>query len=228
MKIVFLIPPSEGKNKWWNHESEQLSFIFEKPASIVAGVTPKDLHCKDKRYEEALQLNRFTLDGTSWYMPAIERYSGVMYNAIDYAGMSQVGKRFFEENFLIISGMYGLVSSGDVIGDYKLPIWVKWLYSFWWDSITQALRDAKPDIVVNLLPQAYAKVIDFDALETQVVHVVFMKYRENNLVNMAHGVKKVKWEWIKNVCEKQLTHYTLFEWEMRKDDTQITIQIIQK
>ncbi len=228
MKIVFLIPPSEGKNKDWINESEQLSFIFEKPFGIATHATPKDLHCKDKRFEEAVILNSNTLWGNSDYMPAINRYSGVMYNAIDYVGMNDTGKLFFEENFLVVSGMYGLVKPLDVIWNYKLPIATKWLYKFWWDTLTNTLRDTKPDMVVNLLPQAYAKTIDFWSLNTQVVHIAFMKYKNDVLVNMAHGVKKVKWEWIKNVCENALTHYTQFSWEVIEAGGEITLQIIQE
>ena len=48
-----------------------------------------------------------------------------MYNAIDYEGMSDKGKDFFNSHFLIFSGMYGMVSPQDIIGDYKLPIETK-------------------------------------------------------------------------------------------------------
>jgi len=228
MKIIYLIPPSEGKNKWWTHESEQLSFILGKPSYIAQNVTSKDLHCKDKRYEEAIKLNHALIEQTSDYTPAIQRYSWVMYNAIDYIGMSDQASKYFEGNFLILSGMYGLVTPNDIIGNYKLPIWAKWLYKFWWDNLTRTLKDLQPDLVVNLLPQAYMKTIDFHSLDTQVVHVAFMKYKDDALVNMAHWVKKVKGEWIKNVCEKRLTHYNQFEWDMIEKDTEITIQIIQK
>jgi len=95
-KIIFLLPPSEGKNNVGWYESEQLSFIFEKPSEIALAATPKDLHCKDKRYEEAIELNNLVLWAQWEFCQAIERYSGVMYNAIDYTGMNNVGKQFFE------------------------------------------------------------------------------------------------------------------------------------
>jgi len=84
-------------------------------------------------------------------------------------------------------------------------------------------------MIVNLLPQSYAKAIDFDQLTAQVVHVAFMKYKQENLVNMAHGVKKVKGEWIKNICENSVVDYTQFQWdEIEKNASQITVRIIQK
>ncbi len=48
-----------------------------------------------------------------------------MYNAIDYHNMNLKGKQYFENNFKILSGMYGIVSPLDMIGNYKLPIETK-------------------------------------------------------------------------------------------------------
>ena len=46
----------------------------------------------------------------------------MMYKAIDYLSLSEKGKAYFDEHFLILSGMYGIVSPQDKIGNYKLPI----------------------------------------------------------------------------------------------------------
>jgi hypothetical protein len=44
-KIIFLIPPSEGKNTKNTFEKEDISFNFEKPKFISENVTEKDLKC---------------------------------------------------------------------------------------------------------------------------------------------------------------------------------------
>jgi len=45
-KILFLLPPSEGKNSENKYKKEELSFRFEKPLEISASVDEKDLKCK--------------------------------------------------------------------------------------------------------------------------------------------------------------------------------------
>ncbi|MFC1798029.1 hypothetical protein ACFLY2_02630 [Patescibacteria group bacterium] len=45
MKILFLLPPSEGKNSENKYTKEELSFNFEKPLEIAQNVTGKDLKC---------------------------------------------------------------------------------------------------------------------------------------------------------------------------------------
>jgi len=86
MKIIYLLPPSEGKNSGGSGRDEKVSFRFKKPLDIAKNATEKDLKCSGKRYEEGIELNSNI--ESSLKIAAIERYSGVMYNAIDYLGMN--------------------------------------------------------------------------------------------------------------------------------------------
>ncbi len=220
MKIIYLLPPSEGKNTQWTDESESLSFDFKKPLEIAVNATQKDLKCKDARYEQGIQLNKNIEN--SQVLPAIERYSWVMYNAIDYKWMSALGKKYFEENFIILSGMYWLVRPLDKIWNYKLPIETKWLYNFWWDSISEYLDGLNADYIVDMLPWSYAKMINFKKLKTKVIRVNFLHTKDWELKKITHGVKKVKGEYIKNICEHGFTDIT------KRDTTSWEIDIISQ
>jgi len=46
MKILFLLPPSEGKNSENKYNTEDLTYEFDKPLEIAKNVTEKDLKCK--------------------------------------------------------------------------------------------------------------------------------------------------------------------------------------
>jgi cytoplasmic iron level regulating protein YaaA (DUF328/UPF0246 family) len=226
-KILFLLPPSEWKNKWWNETLEKLSFTFEKPKSIAINATEKDLKSKWFRYEEWITLNKAIV---SWksdnYAPARSRYSWVMYNAIWYDSLSETWKLFFDENFLILSWMYWLVRSQDIIGNYKLPIETKWLLSFWGDSITKEIQFLKPDCIVNLLPLSYQKMIDFAVLGPEIMTVNFCTEKNWELKKITHGVKKVKWEWIRRICELQIKEYKHFWWEVTCNTEGVEVTII--
>jgi len=54
-----------------------------------------------------------------------------MYSGIAYENMSQEAKKYFEEHFCILSGMFGILKPQDLICNYKLPIETKGLYRFW-------------------------------------------------------------------------------------------------
>lgn len=217
--MIFLIPPSEGKNMGWKEAKEKLSFSFIKPIDIASKATEKDLKCIWKRYEEGIELNKNIEKSET--LPAIERYSGVMYSGIAYENMSQEAKKYFEEHFCILSGMFGILKPQDLICNYKLPIETKGLYRFWWDTITQRLNERGVDIIIDLLPNSYKKMLNWKNLNAKVLQIEFLQNKEGKIKKMTHGVKKIKGEYIKNICENWFTDIPDF-W----DDKIKTIEII--
>ena len=221
-KILFLIPPSEWKKMGGEKRKQKQSFVFEKPKEKALEATQKDLKCIGKRFEEAKKLNENIF---SWNIQellfSIERYTGVMYQALDYENMSIFGKKYFDTHFLIISGMYGLLKPHDTIANYKLPIETKWLARFWKENITQTLNDIWGDIIVDLLPESYKKMIDWKLLNASIVQVEFLTFKQWKSKKMSHGVKTIKGNYIKNICEKGFTDIS----QMMKEKRQ-TISII--
>lgn len=224
MKILFLLPPSEAKNSWWNQDKEKLEYLFKKPCDISKNVSENDLKCKWKRFEEWLELNKHLCENKQEeFMFSIERYTWVMYNYIDYTSMIDEEKQFFENNFLICSWMYGLLKSKDSIWNYKLPIETKWLYKYWWTRVVEIINDMEVDYVVNLLPISYSKLIfwnnkteekNFDKFRKfWIININFLK---EDWKKISHWVKRIKWEWIKKICKNNITNYNEFWWEISK------------
>lgn len=243
MKIVYLIPPSEGKNSWGDCTPETLSLFFEKPYKIAIHATEKDLKCKWSRYEEGIELNKLLthpwipslktkggrIQDTSirpkgsclkgWglndleTLPAISRYSGVMYNAINYAWMDREAQKYFRKHYLILSGMYGVLKPEDMIGNYKLPIETKGLYAFWDSKITDTLNNLELDYIVDFLPNSYKKMIDWKSLEAKVIRVDFFSQKNGEQKKMTHGVKKIKGKYIYDLCQKAPQCIADFLWE---------------
>lgn len=235
-KTIFLIPPSEGKNYWWYYKKEETYFNTKKPCKIAISASEKELKCTWKRFEEAKILNK-TL--CSWeqnkFLQAIERYSWVMYKYIDYKNIKN--KDFFDENFYILSWMYWILKSKDIIWNYKLPIETKWLYQYFWDIIPEKLISLKPDYIVNLLPISYAKLIwewtncskhkkKKEVLLNAWIQIINVNFYKKNGQKISHWVKKIKWEWIKNICNNKITDYKQFWWEIiNNEDNTIEVRI---
>ena len=222
VKILFLLPPSEWKNSENKYDLESLNFEFEKPISIAENATEKDLKCKWDRFKQWLELNKNIKK--NWTSEAINRYSWVMYNAIDYSWMNEKWKDFFENNFLILSWMYGIVKPLDKIWNYKLPIDTKDLFDFWWEKIVKKACELKPDFIVNLLPISYSKLLWLakcrrhihkrEFLINEDIKIININFLKENWDKVSHWVKKIKWEWIKNICENNVTDYKNFGWEV--------------
>ncbi len=224
MKILFLLPPSEGKNLENLYKQESLTFDFNKPYDIWIYATQKDLKCSWTRYEEWIELNKNILSW--WTLESIKRYSWVMYNAIDYAWMNESWKNYFNDNFLILSWMYWLVKPQDKIANYKLPIETKWLYDYWSDKVAKKTSSLDYDIVVNLLPISYAKLIwlwtncskhrkKLDIILQSWKKVVNVNFLKQDWKKISHWVKKIKWEWIKNICENNISDLDSFWWNKK-------------
>ena len=50
--------------------------------------------------------------------PAIERYTGVVYEHLDWVSLSKNAKKYMEKHVLIFSGLFGMVKPNTLIPDY--------------------------------------------------------------------------------------------------------------
>lgn len=221
MKILFLLPPSEWKNIENKYEKESLNFVFEKPYDISINASEKDFKCVWDRYQEWINLNKNI--NNSETIEVVNRYSWVMYNSIYYFGMTNSWKKYFDNNFLILSWMYWILKPQDKIANYKLPIETKWLYNYWWDKISSEISSLDYDIVVNLLPISYSKLIwlwnnsfkyneKFNLILSSWKKVVNVNFLKQDWKKISHWVKKIKWEWIRNICENNINNIDDFWW----------------
>ncbi len=118
---------------------------------------------KGKALEKAIETN---LDiPASPTLPAIERYTGDMYEAIDIASLSPNAVQLFKKVGLIVSGLLGLVTPGDLIPDYKLKIGAQLpdvgpLTRYWKGELAHLwIRELKGRGVLDLLPDEHSKTI---------------------------------------------------------------------
>jgi cytoplasmic iron level regulating protein YaaA (DUF328/UPF0246 family) len=91
--------------------------------------------------------------------PAIEVYTGVLYEALDAASLSAAARRRLDEQVAIASGLWGLVRPADLIPSYRLSGSVTLpgigpLASVWRPDIC-ALLAATPDLLIDMRSGAY-------------------------------------------------------------------------
>ena len=53
--------------------------------------------------------------------PALDRYAGVVYAALDAGSLTAGARRRAEEQVLVLSGLWGVVRGGDPVPDYRVP-----------------------------------------------------------------------------------------------------------
>jgi hypothetical protein len=93
---------------------------------------------------------------------AIERYTGVLYDALDVRTLKAVERRRLDASVLIFSGLWGAAAPGDPIPDYRLKMGAALpklgkLSTWWRDDLSAAIAErAAGRNVWNLLPNEHA------------------------------------------------------------------------
>jgi cytoplasmic iron level regulating protein YaaA (DUF328/UPF0246 family) len=199
--FIILIPPSEGKTPGGNNSalrrvSKEVQAVIDQWKNVPESQWGKLLGVKGKVLQRAVKANCEIL--TSATMPAIKRYSGVVYNAIDYDTLDKSAKKFFNQHIRIVSAVFGLVKPQDKIPDYKCKINNFKLDQYWRPIHSKALKDVE---VIDLLPGAHQKAVGY-------LHgrkISFSVIKNNKKVSAGHHGKHIKGRFIRWLCQQRST-----------------------
>lgn len=194
---LYLLPPSEGKAWGWIDASMSCFFDLPVPYEVVKNATSKDLKCTGKRYEEAMMVNQTI--ASSPVFPAMQRYTGVLYNALGYATMTSEQQQWIDEHVLILSWMFWLVKPTDLIPNYKLPIETKWLRAYRLTQCTDALiaycQKNEVDEIIDLLPGSYQRMIDWKTIHKSSIKHTIPDF--SFAWKVTHMIKATRWAWLR-------------------------------
>ena len=223
MKI--LIPPSEGKAKVKPTKTLfcNTKFLFEREVNQVVRllqlIDDEDLRSVyGTSAEKALMFHRQNQDiFNSPCAPAIERYTGVVYEHISWSTLSEKAKDYMEKYIYIFSGLFGLLTPKTLIPDYKLKMNVLSLQYHWNPVLTETLKNEK--VIIDLLPQVHRKA--YNPNKENVMPVDFLILNKGKKSAAGHFGKAVKGEFIRYIAENNITNiddFSGFEYEGFKWD----------
>lgn len=172
--LIVLLPPSEGKSeskKGAKLNLANLSFSKLKPARAqltkelveLSQNQPtkmqKILGLSKKQLPE-LEMNKNVLKRPT--AKAIEIYTGVLYEALDFAGLAKPAQNWIGKRVFIASALFGLVAASDKIpayrlsGDKSLPK-AGSLKTFWLKNLSPVLDKAfEKNLILDLRSGVYA------------------------------------------------------------------------
>jgi cytoplasmic iron level regulating protein YaaA (DUF328/UPF0246 family) len=93
-------------------------------------------------------------------MPAIDRYTGVLYDALDAASLDAASRRWLGRHVAIHSAPFGPVGALDPIPAYRLGAattlpGIPSLKRVWADAVAAAIAQTRPAFVLDLRSEAY-------------------------------------------------------------------------
>ena len=211
---LILLPPSEGKADGgtgapWapgtmavdlDAQRERVLDALVKSARWSAARRQHLLGVKGDALAAATEANSSVR--TSPTLPAVERYTGVLYDALDVGSLRAAARRRLDRSVLIASGLWGLVAPADPVPDYKLKMGATLpgpgkLQTFWAAACTETLlgragSGRSAATVWNLLPVEHDAVWRPPAGFAQY-RVKFLERRsDGSLVAVAHWNKLLK------------------------------------
>ena len=128
-------------------------------------------------------------------MCAIERYTGMQYQSLDYASLNETQKAYILKHVLIPDAFYGLLKADDGIVPYRMDFHAqiqingcKDLYESWKDLPSSLIED---DLLINLASEEYAKAI-LPYYSGSVVSIRFMQNKNGKLRSASTLAKKAR------------------------------------
>lgn len=176
---VILLPPSEGKAEGgdgprWRRASRAFGQLDRQRRAVRDAV--RDAVMQDEAAAARLlgargaSLTRAlaywgALD-TAPTRPAALRYTGVVWRALDPAGLTPAVRRRLDERVLVPSGLWGLSAATDGIPAYRLPMGARvpplgGLAAYWRPHLAPLIAArAGAGWIIDLLPAGYAAALD--------------------------------------------------------------------
>jgi cytoplasmic iron level regulating protein YaaA (DUF328/UPF0246 family) len=205
---LILLPPSEGKASGgtgapWSAGAMAIELDRERRRVIAAlaaamrGGEPsraKLLGVTGSTLAAATADDR--LVSRSPTLPAIERYTGVLYDALDHRSMTAAQWKRLDASVVIVSGLWGAVTPADPVPAYRLKMSAALpklgkLSSFWREPLTEALTDlARGRAIWNLLPKEHDAAWAPD--RDQFVVRFLDRRTDGSLVAVSHDNKSLK------------------------------------
>jgi cytoplasmic iron level regulating protein YaaA (DUF328/UPF0246 family) len=205
---LILLPPSEGKalggtNAPWSAGAMAIDLDDERRRVIAALATA--MRAGEPARAKLLGVTGSTLAAAttadrrvtrSPTLPAIERYTGVLYDALDHGSLTVAHRRRLDASVVIVSGLWGSVTPADPVPAYRLKMSAALpklgkLSSFWREPLTEALTGlARGRTIWNLLPKEHDAAW---APDREQVVVRFLDRRDDgSLVAVSHDNKSLK------------------------------------
>ena len=200
--MLILIPPSEGKTKVKSTgvKFSKTNFQFKDDVNKIVVLLEslselgEDLSSIYGTSEEKSELfHRQNQDVfNSKCAMAIERYTGVVYEHINWNTLDENAKKYMIKHVKIFSGLFGMVSPNTMIPNYKLKMNVLSLQNHWNPILTKALENE--EVVFDLLPQVHRKAYKPNK---KVMKVDFVVKKKGKKTAAGHYGKAVKGEFIR-------------------------------
>jgi cytoplasmic iron level regulating protein YaaA (DUF328/UPF0246 family) len=142
-------------------------------------------------------------------MPAIDRYTGVLYDALDAESLTATAREFAFRHVVVHSALFGLVSAGDSIPAYRLSHDSRLpgvsLKKAWREPIARELADYD-GLILDLRSEAYVTLGSAPAGGNSFFLRVVAEGEDGKKRALNHFNKKGKGEFVRALVQSGVDH----------------------
>ena len=146
---------------------------------------------------------------TSAVMPAMDRYTGVLYDALDAATLNTDARAFLSAHVVIASALFGLIAAGDGIPAYRLSHNSRLpelaLKAHWRDSI-QGVLAGYDGLILDLRSESYVGLGPAPVRHNSYFLRVVGEGDDGVSRALNHFNKKGKGEFVRRIAEAGIDH----------------------
>lgn len=215
--MLVLLPPSETKRPAGDGPPLDLDALalpsLREPRTVVADAlvalsadeeaSLRVLKLSERRRHEVADNAALRSAPT---LPAVDRYTGVLFDALDVGTLDAASREWMGSHVLIHSAPFGPVGALDPIPTYRLAAstslpGIPSLRKVWADAVTSAIRLTRTPFVVDLRSEAYAALGPVpDEVRGVYVRVV-TEGPDGTHRALNHFNKKAKGEFVRALAE---------------------------
>lgn len=136
---------------------------------------------------------------------SISLYSGLVFEQLELSTYNQNQMDYMNNNLLILSAMYGLLSPNTKIWPYRLDMTMKPnninLYKFWQKAIEQYFNDQ--EWIINLASNEFSKMIKNH--KDKMINIEFYQRKDDGkLRSLSYYAKKVRGQFLNEMIKRQI------------------------
>jgi cytoplasmic iron level regulating protein YaaA (DUF328/UPF0246 family) len=135
---------------------------------------------------------------------AIQRYTGVVFKALNYDSLDKTGQKYCDENVMIFSNLFGVLNGGDLIPNYKYKQGAKLpnfdIERFYKQNLKNLLDEYLGDEVLDLRAKYYDKFYKPKAL------CIEFKFIKNKKV-VSHWAKYYRGLVLRQIAQNNITSF---------------------
>ena len=143
---------------------------------------------------------------------AVLAFMGDVYEGLQAGQMTPEELNYLSGHLRILSGLYGLLRPLDLIQPYRLEMGTRLnneagsnLYAFWGNTLSEAINQEAPRVVVNLASEEYFKSVKPKLLSCPVITPVFEDWKNGQYKIISFYAKRARGMMVRWAAQQQST-----------------------